>query len=69
MSRMKSVNVCYHSAQNVPSFSFLSKNIIQRQRTTILPVVLHGCETLSLTEGGTQGEGVWEQVADVDTGT
>jgi hypothetical protein len=35
--------------QNVLSFSFLSKNIkIKIHRTTILPVVLYGCETLSL---------------------
>jgi len=34
----------------VCSFSFPSKNIkIKIQRTTILPVVLYGCETLSLT--------------------
>jgi len=45
MSRMKSVNACYHLVQNVLSLSFLSKNI----KTTILPVVLYGCETFSLT--------------------
>jgi len=39
-----------HSVQNVVSFSFLSKNIkIKIHRTTILPVILSGCETLSLS--------------------
>ena len=50
MSRLKSVNACNHSLQNVLSFSFPYKNIkIKIQRTTILPVVLYGCETLSFT--------------------
>ena len=36
--------------QNLLSSSLLSKNIkIQVHRTTILPFVLYGCETLSLT--------------------
>ena len=36
--------------QNLLSSSFLSKNIkIKICRTVILPVVLHGCETWSLT--------------------
>jgi len=49
-SRSKSVNACYHSVQNLLSFSVLSKNIkIKIYRTIILPVVLYGCETLSLT--------------------
>ena len=46
-SRLKSVN---HSVQNVVSFSFLFKNTkIKIYRTAILPVILSGCETLSLT--------------------
>jgi len=50
MSRLKSVNACYHSVQNVLSFSFPFKNIkIKIQRTATLPVVLYGCETLSFT--------------------
>ena len=45
-SRLNSVN---HSAQNVASFSFLSKNIkIKIHRTTVLPVVLSRCETFYL---------------------
>ena len=36
--------------QNLPSSSLLSKNLkIKMYRTIILPVVLYGCETWSLT--------------------
>jgi len=39
-----------YSVQNLLSCSFLSKNIkFKRYRTIILPVVLYGCETWSLT--------------------
>jgi len=49
-SHMKSGNDCYHSVQNLLSCSLLSKNIkIEIQRTTILPIVLYGCEKLLLT--------------------
>ena len=49
-SRLKSGNTCYHSVQNLLYSSFLSKNLkIKRYRTIILPVVLYGCETCSLT--------------------
>ena len=49
-NRLKSGNACYHSVQNLLSSSLLSKNIkIKIYRTTILPVVLYGCETWSLT--------------------
>jgi len=55
-SRLKSGNACYHSVQNLLSSSLLSKNVkIKIYRTIILPVVLYGCETWSLTlreEGG-----------------
>ena len=48
-SRLKSGNACYHSVQNLLSSSLLSKNIkIKIYRTTILPVVVYGCETWSL---------------------
>ena len=47
---MKSGNACYYSVQNLLSSSFLSKNIkIKIYRTIIMPVVLYGCETWSLT--------------------
>jgi len=49
-SRLKSVNACYHSVQNLLSSSLLPKNLkIKICRTIILPVVLYGCETWSLT--------------------
>ena len=49
-SRVKSGNACYHSVQNLLSSSLLSKNLkIKIYRTIILPVVLYGCETWSLT--------------------
>jgi len=48
--RLNSGNTCYHSVQNLLSPSLLSKNLkIQIYRTIILPVVLYGCETWSLT--------------------
>ena len=49
-SRLKLGNACYHSVQNLLSFCFLSKyKKIKIHRTIILPVVLYGCETWSLT--------------------
>ena len=49
-SRLKSENVSYHSVQNLLPSSLLSKNLkIKIYRNIILPVVLCGCETWSLT--------------------
>ena len=49
-SRLKLGNACYHSVQNLLSSSLLSKNLkIEIYRTIILPFVLYGCETWSLT--------------------
>jgi hypothetical protein len=49
-SRLKSGNACYHSVQNLSSSSLKPKNMkIKIYRTIILPVVLYGCETWSLT--------------------
>ena len=49
-SRLRSGNTCYHSVQNLLSSRLLSKNLkIKIYRTIILPVVLYGCETCSLT--------------------
>jgi hypothetical protein len=46
----KSGNACYHSVQNILSSSLLSKNVkIKIYRTTILLVVLNGCESWLLT--------------------
>jgi hypothetical protein len=49
-SGLKSGNACCHSMQNLSSSSLLSKNVkVKIYRTIILPAVLHGCETWSLT--------------------
>ena len=49
-SRLKSRNACYYSVQNLLSSRLLSKNLkIKIYKTIILPIVLYGCETWSLT--------------------
>ena len=49
-SRLKSGEACYHSVQNHLFSNLLSKNLkIKIYRTIILPLVLYGCETWSLT--------------------
>ena len=49
-SRLKLGNACYYSVQNLFSSSLLSKKLkVKIYRTIILPVVLYGCETWSLT--------------------
>ena len=48
--RLRSGNACYQSVQNLLSSRLLSKNLkIKIYRTIILPFVLYGCETWSLT--------------------
>ena len=43
-------NACYYSVQNLLSSSLLSKKLkVKNYRTIILPVVLYGSETWSLT--------------------
>jgi hypothetical protein len=43
-------NACYHSVQNLLSSRLLSKSVnVRIYKTAILPVVLYGCETWSLT--------------------
>jgi hypothetical protein len=43
-------NACYHAVQNLLSSRLLSRNMkIKIHKTIIFPVVLYGCETLSLT--------------------
>ena len=43
-------NACCHLVQNLWSSSFVSKNVnIKIYRNIIMPVVLYGCETWSLT--------------------
>jgi len=49
-SRLKSGNACYHSMQNLLSSGLLSKNLrITIYRIVILPDILYGRETWSLT--------------------
>ena len=48
--RIKAGTSCYYSVQTLLSNRFLSKNLkIKLYKTIILPVVLYGCETWSLT--------------------
>jgi hypothetical protein len=49
-SRLNSGNACYYSVQNLLSSRLISKNLkIKIYKTVILPVLLCGCETWSLT--------------------
>jgi len=49
-SSLQSGNACYHSVQNLLSSDLQYKNLkIKIHRTMILPVVMYGCETWSLT--------------------
>jgi hypothetical protein len=49
-SRLNSGNACYHSVQSLLSSRLLSTNVkVKIYKTIILPVVLYGCETWSLT--------------------
>jgi hypothetical protein len=51
-SRLNSGNACYYSVQNLFSSCLISKNLqIKIYKTVILPVVLYGCKTWSLTLG------------------
>jgi hypothetical protein len=49
-SRLNSGNACYYSVKNLLSSRLISKNLkIKIYKTVILPVVLYGRETWSLT--------------------
>jgi hypothetical protein len=49
-SRLNSGNACYHSVQSLLSSRLLSRNVkVKIHKTIVLPVVLYGCETWSLT--------------------
>jgi ABC-type sulfate transport system substrate-binding protein len=57
--RLNLGNACYYSVQNLLSSSLLPKNIKNRiYKNIMLPVVLYGCETWSLTIREEQTEGV-----------
>jgi hypothetical protein len=48
--RLNYCNVCYYAVHNLLSSRLLSKNLkIRIYKTIILPVVLYGCETWSLS--------------------
>ncbi|KAJ4435497.1 hypothetical protein ANN_18113 [Periplaneta americana] len=48
--RINMGNVCYYSVEKLLSSSLLSKNLkVRIYKTVILPVVLYGCETWTLT--------------------
>jgi hypothetical protein len=49
-SRLNAGNACYHLVQNLLSSRLLSRNVkVKIHKTIILPVILYGCETWSLT--------------------
>jgi hypothetical protein len=49
-SRLNSGNACYHSVQSLLSSRLLPRNVkVKIYKTIILPVVLYGCETWSVT--------------------
>jgi hypothetical protein len=49
-SRLNSGNACYHLVQSLLSSRLLSRNVkVKIYKTIILPVVLYGRETWSLT--------------------
>jgi hypothetical protein len=49
-SRLNLGNSCYHSVQSLLSSRLLSRNLkVKIYKTIILPAVLYGCETWSLT--------------------
>jgi hypothetical protein len=49
-SRLNSGNACYYSVQNLLSSFLISKNIRTKiYKIVILPIIIYGCETWSLT--------------------
>jgi sorting nexin-29 len=55
-------NTCYYSVQNLLSSCLISKDLkIKIYKTVILPVVLYGCETSSLTLGEEQRHRIFEK--------
>jgi hypothetical protein len=61
IKRRNSGNACHHSVQNLQSSHLLSKNIETRMyKTVVLPLVLYGCETWSLTSREEHRLGMFE---------
>jgi hypothetical protein len=49
-SRLNLWNACYYSVQSILSSCLLSRNVkVKIYKTVVLPVVLYGCETGSVT--------------------
>jgi hypothetical protein len=64
-SRLHPGNACYHSVQSLLSSRLLSRNLkVKIYKTIILPDVLHGCETWSLTLREEHRLGVFENGAE-----
>jgi hypothetical protein len=69
-SRLNSGNACYYSVQNLLSSCLVSKNLkIKIYKTVILPVVLYGCKTWSLTLREEYSLRVFENSVDEDIWT
>jgi hypothetical protein len=69
-NRLNSGNGCHHSVQNLLSSRLISKNLnIKIHKTVILPVVLYGCETWSLTLGEEHRLRVFENSVEEDIWT
>jgi hypothetical protein len=60
-SRLNSENACYYSVQSLLSSRLLSRNVkVKIYKTIILPFVLYGCETWSVTLREEHGLRVFE---------
>jgi hypothetical protein len=60
--RLNSGNACCHSVQNLLSFHLLFKTKIGIYKTIIVPVVLYGPETWSLTLREEHRQGVLKRI-------
>jgi hypothetical protein len=68
--RLNSSNACYHLVQNLLFLSDAVKNLkITIYTNIVLPMVLYGCETWSLTLRKEHGRGVFENGAQEDIWT
>jgi hypothetical protein len=66
-SRLDSGNSCYYSVQNIFSSCLISKKLkIKIHKTVILPFVLYGCKTWSLTLGEEQRLRIFENCVEED---
>jgi hypothetical protein len=69
-SKLNSGNACYHSVHNLLSFRLISKSLkIKIYKTVVLPVVLYGCETWSITLGEEHKLRIFENSVEEDIWT